>query len=98
MGWRIFDEAVDVVDRRFEYFPDVFRWRGRRFRAESVERTWLSLGRLQRRAARRFFLVRCQEGAFELFQDLETGDWGLRRAKFISPTRAAIRLVAPAFR
>jgi len=98
MGWKIFDESVNMVERRFQYFPKVFRWRGRRFQAESVERTWISCGRLQSRAARRFFLVRCREGAFELFQDLESGHWYLRRAK-IAPARGIpVRRMAPALR
>jgi hypothetical protein len=98
MGWKIFDENVYMMDRRFQYFPSVFRWRGRRFHAQSVERTWISWGKLQRRSPRRFFLVRCREGAFELFQDLESGRWHLRRAKLASAKRAPVQRMAPALR
>ena len=92
MAWRIYDDAVELIQRRFQYFPDVFRWRGRRYRVQSVRRCWTSSGHgWRRRAARHYFQVECAEGDFELYQDVEDGTWHLRRARF---ARARMPLVA----
>ena len=99
MGWKIFDEAVEMIDRRFRYFPRVFRWRGHRYTVEAVERCWtVSRSGWKRRIERHYFLARCGEDAFELYQDVETGLWHLRRAKLISARITPVRDLAPAWR
>jgi hypothetical protein len=91
MSWKIYDETVNMNQRRFRYFPRVFRWRGRRYRVESVERCWTVARRgWRRRIERHFFHVRCAEGDFELFQDVRTGIWHLRRARL--DTRPVVAL------
>jgi hypothetical protein len=100
MSWKIFDEAVDMLERRFRYFPRAFRWRGQRYEVEAVERCWtVSKSGWRRRVERHYFLVHCDEGAFELYQDLKAGTWHLRRARLkrVQPG-APMRRMAPAWR
>ncbi len=80
MTWKIYEEAIDVMQHRWRYFPAAFRWRGRRHQIEAVERSWLVPATGWRRQDRRFFRVRCADGVFELYQDLRAGTWHLRRA------------------
>jgi hypothetical protein len=99
MAWKIYDEAVEMEQRRFQYFPRVFRWRGRRYEVETVERCWtVSRRGWKRRVERHFFQVRCSEGDFELYQDVRTGIWHLRRARMAKAPVSAVRGIAPAWR
>jgi hypothetical protein len=99
MSWKIYDEAVDMVQRRFQYFPRVFRWRGQRYQVDAVERCWTVVRRgWVRRAERHFFCVRCAEGEFELYQDIGTGLWHLRRARLGQARVPVARQVASAWR
>jgi hypothetical protein len=98
MGWKIYDEAVEMVEQRHRYFPHTFRWRGRLFEVDTVERCWTVVrSGWRRRAERQFFRLRCGDGSFELFQDLRDGTWHLRRAKFGSVQVPAVRGLAPAW-
>jgi hypothetical protein len=99
MGWKIYDEAIEMVHRRFGYLPRAFCWRGRRYEVEAVERCWLSWGTiLRRRPVRRFFRVRTGEGVFEIYRNLEAGTWHLRRARFSPAPRPSVGAAAPAWR
>ncbi len=95
MGWRFYDEAVEMMQRRFAYFPRLFRWRGRCFEVESVDRCW-AVQRRGRRPARRFFRVRAADGTFEVYRDLEAGTWHLRRARLLPAGAPAVRPALPA--
>jgi hypothetical protein len=99
MSWQIYDEAIEMMQRQFQYFPRSFSWRGRRYDVDAVEQCWtVSRQRWQRRVERHFFQVRCAEGTFEIYQDVKTNTWHLRRAR-LAPSRAsAARQVAPAWR
>ena len=98
MGWKIYDEAIELLERRFQLFPQVFCWQGRRFEVEAVERCWTVLRRgWRQRVERHFFLVRCAEGVFELFQDVESNTWHVRRAKLRSQPVPSAQLLAPAW-
>jgi hypothetical protein len=99
MGWKIYDEAVDMVQRRFQYFPLAFRWRGRRYDVDAVERCWaVSRRGWQRRIERHYFQLRCAEGTFEVYQDAKANTWHLRRARLAPSRVSAARLIAPAWR
>jgi hypothetical protein len=99
VGWKIFDETVNMMQKRYRYFPREFRWRGQRYRVESVERCWsVSRRGWKRRIERHFFHVRCAAGDFELFQDVQTGNWHLRRARLASRPVTAIPVVLSASR
>jgi len=82
MSWKIYDDTVEMVQRRFQYFPDVFRWRGRNHRVQSVRQCWTVARRGWRgQIERHYFRVECAEGEFELYQDVQDGTWHLRRAR-----------------
>ena len=100
MGWKIYDEAIDMAQRRFGYTPQVFNWRGRRYEVEELARSWETPARRRGRprAARRFFQLRCGEGLFEVYQDLESGAWHLRRARRAPARRPVVGAMVPAWR
>lgn len=87
MGWRFFDETIVMVERRFQYFPRTFRWRGRHFRVVAVDRCWTRSRRSWRGPGRHYFQVCCAEGTFELYQATRTAAWYLRRAKMVRRRR-----------
>ena len=99
MGWKFYDEAVELLEQRFNYLPQLFRWRGRYYEVDAVERCWTVTRRRRRHhLQRRYFQVQCGDGTFELYQDLVAGTWRLRRAR-VAPARAwAVRRLAPAWR
>jgi len=80
--WQLFDEPVELIEQRFRYFPRLFRWRGQRYEVESIDRCWVvARPGWRRRVERRFFRVQCGSGTYDLYQDLRTGIWHLRRAR-----------------
>lgn len=94
MGWRYYGEAIEMVQRRFGYFPRVFCWRGHCYKVESVDRCWETRQRGDR-PARRFFCVQTTTGVFELYRDLQAGTWHLRRAKLLPAPVPALQAVLP---
>lgn len=99
MGWKIYDDRVEMVRRRFRYFPDLFRWQGRSHRVQSVHRCWTVVRPgWRRRTERHYFEVECAEGDFELYQDVRDGTWHLRRARLVSTPVAVVRQPAAASR
>ena len=99
MGWKIYDEPVEMMQREHKYCPRIFRWRGQRFRVEAVQRRWTVVrGGRKRRIARHFWHLQCAEGDFELFQDARTGTWHLRRARLAPVRTLAISRLVPAWR
>jgi hypothetical protein len=80
LGWKFFDEAIVMLERRYQYFPCAFVWRGHHFRVVGVNRCWTRSRRGWRGPGRNFFQVRCSEGTFEVYQETHTTNWYLRRA------------------
>ena len=73
-------EAVEIQEKRFGYFPKTFRWRGRQYHVEAVERCWTVTNNRRSRSMenpRLYFRVRCPEGAFDLIQDVRVNAWHL---------------------
>lgn len=66
-------EAVEIQEKRFGYFPKAFRWHGRRYNVQAVERCWTAA----RRAPHLCFRVRCNEGRFDLYQNIRDNTWHL---------------------
>lgn len=66
-------QAVEVQEKRFGYFPQVFRWRGKRYTVDAVERCWNAT----HHAPHLCFRVRCDQGVFELYQNLRDNTWRL---------------------
>ncbi|GIL15203.1 MAG: hypothetical protein BroJett039_03760 [Chloroflexota bacterium] len=66
-------DAVEILEKRFGYFPQRFQWRGHTHHVQAVERAWTKMGR----GAQLCFRVRCQEGLFDLSQNVKTNIWSL---------------------
>jgi hypothetical protein len=66
-------EAIQIQQKRFGYFPQVFKWHGREYDVQAVERCWTDT----KRAPRLCFRVRCHEGTFDLYQDVRGNTWHL---------------------
>lgn len=99
MSWKVYDEAVEILERRFQLFPSVFRWRGRLYHVDAVERCWtVSRRNYRRRRERHYFQVLCGDGTFELYQDVSANTWHLRRASLSPAPTAVVRQIAPAWR
>lgn len=62
---------VEMLDKRYGYFPKTFRAGGRTYTVTHVERCWTVPGR----SPRHYFRVRCAEGNFVLCQDVNANTW-----------------------
>ena len=78
MRWKNYDEAVDVTERRFQFFPRPFAGGAAAIEVETVERSWTA----SRPGWRRYFRVQCTPGIFDLYQDLTASTWHLRRVRW----------------
>lgn len=97
MKWQQVDEAVEILQKRFQYFPQVFRWRGGHYTAQSVEKCWtVCRTGWRRQVERHYFRLRCSEGRFELYQDVRDNTWHLGRAMLGVRSGAAVRQSARA--
>lgn len=67
-------EAIDMRARRFGYFPRTFLWRGHEYQVEAVQRCWTT-GTRRAKMNRHYFLVRCADGEYTLYQDLTHNTW-----------------------
>jgi hypothetical protein len=94
MGWRFFDEAVEMVQRRHGWFPQRFIWRGRAYEVDGIDRCW-EVGRRWGRPARRCFRLKAGGASFELYHDLELATWHLRRARWQPAAASSGRVVLP---
>jgi hypothetical protein len=65
--------AVEIQEKRFGYFPKVFRWRGKRYDVQAVERCWNATAAFPQLC----FRVRCHEGSFDLCQNVRDNTWRL---------------------
>lgn len=67
------EDAVEMQEKRFGYFPQRFRWRGKSREVQAVERCWTKTGRNTQMC----FRVRSADGVFDLTQDVKTNIWTL---------------------
>lgn len=67
------DDAIEMQEKRFGYFPQRFRWRGKTHEVQAVERCWTRTGR----NAQLCFRVRSADGVFDLTQNVKTNIWTL---------------------
>lgn len=81
-------ESVEIRQRRHNYFPQVFAWKGQEYQVEAVEQCWTIprhgqgnrvKGHCFRVRARPRSAKACQENTFDLFRDIQTGDWHMQR-------------------
>ena len=88
------NDYIEMRQRRFNYFPQSFRWHGLTYYVQAVERSWTKMGGslLRRRAERLCFRVRavalphehegtpaCPPRKFDIYQDLIANTWHLER-------------------
>jgi hypothetical protein len=96
MRWERIEEAIEVLEFRFRYFPQVFRWRGCCHRVEGVEECWtVSHPGWRGRVERHGFRLRCTDGTFEVYQDLIANTWHLGRVRFGQTAKGSVGQVAP---
>ncbi len=73
-------DAIEMRRKRYGFFPDVFIYRGHRYQVHAVERCWtVSHSGWGGRVERQCFRVRCSEGTFDLYQDVEFNTWHLQQ-------------------
>jgi hypothetical protein len=83
--------AIEVVEKRYSYFPKRFRWRGKLFDVVGVGRVWCETRQWPQRRQRRLYDVLTSIGRFELCHDLLHDVWTIRRAPALpelQPVRA----------
>lgn len=68
-------DPVLLLARAHDYFPAAFRWRGRRFDVQHVEKCWT----VKKTGAQRMFRVQCQAGSFVLSQTVGSDTWHVCR-------------------
>ena len=69
-------EPIHLLSRRDRFFPKRFRWRGHVYNVEAVTRAWTETQR-GGRVKRHGFRVRCPEGSFILYEDVQRQAWYL---------------------
>ncbi len=67
-------EPINLMERRNNYFPKRFAWRGRRYDVYTVERAWTTM---RRKGAQHYFRVHCREGTFDIVEDTGRKTWYL---------------------
>ena len=82
MGIRKRVEPIQVREKRFGYFPQRFRWHGRDYVVNRVERCWtIKTRRWGGRVERLCFRVHCYEGVYDVFQDVIGNTWHIQHAR-----------------
>lgn len=70
-------EPVELIEQRFNFLPQRFRWRGAHWRVRRISAVWEHTR--GRRQPRRYFRVICQDDSQHmLYQDLTFGTWHVR--------------------
>jgi hypothetical protein len=89
---RVYNEYIEMREKRFNYFPQAFMWHGQVYHVQAVERCWTKMGGRanSRRACRLCFRVRAVslplsvgrgdgQATFDIYQDLLVNTWHLER-------------------
>ncbi len=72
-------EPILLREKRFNYLPTTFLWRGVDHRVHRVERAWSATGRRQT-TPRHYFRVRCiDDRVYNIFQDVRLNAWYVER-------------------
>ncbi len=72
------DEPIRVERKRYAFWPQVLVWRGRRMHVHQVERCWtVARGSGRSRCERRYFRLRCNDGAVTIYHDVLADLWWL---------------------
>jgi hypothetical protein len=74
-------EPIALQEKRYNYLPQRFMYRGEERLVRRVERSWGEAASW-RKPARQFFRVRCQDDqVFNLIHDLQLNVWYLERTE-----------------
>lgn len=68
-------EPIELLERRYNYLPRRFRWRGSMRYIGEVVSVW---DEANQQRPRRYFQVACRGEEYLLFQDLRLGMWYLQ--------------------
>ena len=72
------DEPIALLEKRYNYQPRAFLWRGRRHAIYSIEARWAAARTFWRPIERTYWRVRCQDGAlYDIYQDGVANTWHL---------------------
>lgn len=66
---------IEMLEKRFGFFPKSFRIGGHTYAVAQVDRCWTQPGR----SPRHYFKIRCAEGDFVLCQDVNANTWSIER-------------------
>jgi len=74
-------ESIQMREKRFGYFPQLFRWHGHDYNVDRVERCWtVRTRRWGGRVEKLCFRVHCKDGVYEIHQDVNGNTWHIQRA------------------
>ncbi len=71
-------EPIALLSRRHNYFPKRFMWRGKKYNVYAVEEAWTEMRRGGKNA-HHYFRVKCPEGTFDLYQDVNLNAWYMHK-------------------
>ncbi len=84
MGFYKRTEPIQIREKKYGFFPLRFRWHGREYVVNRVERCWtIKRRRWGGRVERLCFRVHCREGIFDVFQDLIGNTWHIQKTGLI---------------
>jgi hypothetical protein len=84
-------ELIEMLELRQGYFPKRFVWREQEYEVRAVERTWTVKRRIgkEKLLERRVFRVRCAEGTFEIYWDVQQEVWRMfRQLRYVSSPKS----------
>jgi hypothetical protein len=84
----VYNEPIEMKERRHRLMPQAFVWHGHCYRVHAVERCW-TIRKRGNGMGRLHFRVRCAEGVFEVYQNLNTNTWHVHSAWWREGARAA---------
>ena len=74
-------EPIALYEKRYNYLPHRFMYRGEERRVRQVEKSWGEAA-TWRKPPRRFFRVRCHDNqVFNLIHDVQLDAWYLERTE-----------------
>lgn len=74
-------DPIWLREKRFNYLPQQFVWRGVAHRVHRVERAW-SAPATRQHPPRHYFRVRClDDHVYQIFQDVRLNAWFVERSR-----------------
>jgi hypothetical protein len=82
---------IEMLELRQGYLPKRFVWQEQEYEVRAVERTWTVKRRIgkEKLLERRVFRVRCAEGTFEIYWDVQQEVWRMfRQLRYVSSPKS----------